>query len=92
MGPYEIVSISNNGSNVFLNDKYSHFMKKSVPAGHLVMFHPNSVYRADAKSKVFCESEKISLVSKVDMNVDSTDTEMGKILVDHVNKHWPCHL
>ena len=92
MGPYEIVSISNNGSNVFLNDKYSHFMKKSVPAGHLFMFHPNSVYRADAKSKVFCESEKISLVSKVDMNVDSTDTEMGKILVDHVNKHWPCHL
>ena len=33
------MAISNNGSNFFLKDKYSHFLKCSMPVNHLIWFH-----------------------------------------------------
>ena len=47
-GPYEIVSISNDGSNFWLKDKYSHFLKCSVAVNHLVMFYENKCYQVDS--------------------------------------------
>ena len=65
-GPYEIVSISNNESNLYLKEKYSHFLKKSVAVNHLVKFHENKMYKVDDQTK---------FMSELDADVESMSTD-----------------
>ena len=72
-GPYEIVSISNDGSNFWLKDKYSHFLKRSVVVNHLVMFYENKYYQVDSQKKI---------VSKVETDTEPMSTDEESTVVD----------
>ena len=79
-GPYEVVAISSTGTNFFLKDKYSHFLKRSVPASHLVWLYENKMYKTDAKSKVITESQLTTQSSDVDGDIDSIDSDQSENL------------
>ena len=83
-GPYEIVSISNDGSNFWLKDKYSHFLKCSVAVNHLVMFYENKHYQVDSQKKIVSEvetdtkpmstDEESNVVDKFKSNLEASPT------------------
>ena len=58
-GPYEVVAIAINGSNIFLKDRYSHYLKRSVPVNQLIQFHKDKLYKLDVKSKVTFDSDDV---------------------------------
>ena len=68
-----MVSISNNGSNFWLKDKYSHFLKRSMGINHLVMFYENKCYQVDSQKKI---------VSKVEMDIKPMSTDEESTVVD----------
>ena len=89
-GPYEIVAISNNGSNFFLKNKYAHFLKCSVPVNQLVLFHEDKMYKVDKDSKITYDSDKDAESVVSDSNLEfPSDTECFQRTENYVRPKAP---
>ena len=64
----------------FLKDKYSHFLKCSVPVNHLIQFHEDKLYKVDEKSKVTYDS---------DQDVESMVTEDRDLSHSNLDNEFP---
>ena len=67
IGPYEIVSRSENGL-YFLKDKYSHCLHKSISGSLLVKFYEDKLYKVNHVSSMVLDESEVQ-----EQNVQETD-------------------